>query len=245
MNDIIAARRKAIQDGARCEGCGATLAQCKAQRGKDPSAPEWFGCCARGLALSEPCRHVPDAGALLALLTEIESGTVRTVEEATPKPPAKEGMTWSEYLDQGKQWKPEGRGLVAIAVMDPEWRYNASRWLERHAAPFASRYSLEESFDLLNLVLSPIGPGEMSADSIQSEVERGADERRRDPVAWIRTTNLYQALVAGLPTKRKELARLAERARHYSTCPVRIAPAGADAPCTCPAGISRAPEWTL
>lgn len=77
---VITERRKAIEQAAPCVGCGSTLASCKANRGKDPTAPPWFGCCARGLDM-RPCDHRPDPAALTALLKEIESGTVRTLDE--------------------------------------------------------------------------------------------------------------------------------------------------------------------
>jgi hypothetical protein len=200
MKDIIAARRQAIQDSAPCDGCGSTLAACKANQGKDPTAPPWFGCCARGVGLDIPCNHVPDAGALLALLVEIESGTVRTVEEATPKP-AKGGIAWDRYLDQGVQWKPNGRPMAAVTDMDPEWRFNASRWLERNAAKIAPKCTLD----------------------------RGAERQAADPVEWIRTTALYRALVADLPNCSVALDAIAERARHWSTCPARTG--GGDCRC--------------
>jgi hypothetical protein len=169
VSDIIAARRKHIRDSAPCEGCGTTLADCEAQRGKDPTAPPWFGCCARGVGLDIPCNHVPDAGALFALLAEIESGTVRTVEEATPKP-TKGGIAWDWYLDQGEQWKPNGKPMVQVADMDPEWRFNASRWLERNA------------------------------EKIVSDLDRASEARLGEPHTWIRTSALYRALVADLPS---------------------------------------------
>jgi hypothetical protein len=78
---VVTARREQIRREARCEGCGATLESCKADRGKDPAAPPWFGCCARGLDLSTPCNHQVSSRALDALLREVESGRVRTVEE--------------------------------------------------------------------------------------------------------------------------------------------------------------------
>lgn len=78
--ELIKARRQDIRDSAPCVGCGSTLSSCKASRGKDPTAPEWFGCCARG-ALLAPCHHLPDQTALTALLDEIESGHVRSREE--------------------------------------------------------------------------------------------------------------------------------------------------------------------
>jgi hypothetical protein len=80
LRQLIAERRKDIEDSAPCEGCGATRAFCKSQRGRDPKAPEWFGCCARGTAMV-PCAHRTDAVALRGLLQEIESGEVRSVEE--------------------------------------------------------------------------------------------------------------------------------------------------------------------
>ncbi len=76
----ITERRQAIEQDAPCVGCGSTLAACEAQRGKDPTAPPWFGCCARGTSLA-PCLHRPDPAALQALLREIETGTVRSVED--------------------------------------------------------------------------------------------------------------------------------------------------------------------
>lgn len=78
---VITERRKAIEDDAPCEGCGSTLASCKANRGKDPTAPPWFGCCARGLLLDVPCAHRSDPAALQALLREIEDDEVRSVEQ--------------------------------------------------------------------------------------------------------------------------------------------------------------------
>jgi hypothetical protein len=76
----ITERRQAIEQDAPCEGCGSTLASCKANRGKDPTAPPWFGCCARGTGLA-PCSHRPDPAALAALLREIEDGIVRPLED--------------------------------------------------------------------------------------------------------------------------------------------------------------------
>jgi hypothetical protein len=248
VTDDIAARRQQIQDNAKCDGCGATLADCEAERGKDPTAPEWFGCCAIDF---RPCNHRVDAGALLALLREVESGTVRTVEEATPKSaPARTGMSWFEYLIQDKQWQPNGKPMVAIADMDPEWRYNAARFLERRAAVIGQRYSLAQTMWFAAITSSPLGPSENSADSIQSDMEREEAEIARDPVAWIRTTKLHRALVAGLPTKKRKVERLAERARHWSTCPARTG----SGDCRCEelqqaeAGRTSddtAPEWTL
>ena len=46
--------------------------------------------------------------------------------------------TWLGYVEQGEWWRPSGRPWTRIAEMDPAWRYNASRWLERRASAFLS-----------------------------------------------------------------------------------------------------------
>jgi hypothetical protein len=76
----IKARRQQIEADAPCDGCGATLATCKANQGKDPTAPPWFGCCARGLEM-RPCNHVVSRQALQDLIREIEDGEVRSVDD--------------------------------------------------------------------------------------------------------------------------------------------------------------------
>lgn len=78
--EVVKARRIAIQEDAKCVGCGTTLSSCLANRGKDPTAPPWFGCCARGMFM-KPCDHPADQSALYALIKEVESGHVRDVEE--------------------------------------------------------------------------------------------------------------------------------------------------------------------
>ncbi len=236
--ELIAARRQHIRDAAPCEGCGATLANCKASRGQDPTAPEWFGCCARGVDL-QPCRHIVDTGALQALLDEVEAGTVRTVEEATPRPVERE-MRWDEYFDQGLRWKPNGKPMVAVADMDPAWRHNAARWLERNAAAFAAKYSISVAMWFARECASPIGPSEMSQDHLEREIDDEAGGRASDPVGWIRNTALFRALVNELPSGAGREA-LAERAKHYSTCPSR---ADAAAGCSC-RPVELTPEWTL
>lgn len=70
--EVIRARQKLIRDDAPCVGCGARQADCEAARGQDPTAPPWFGCCARGTMLG-PCSHQSDPGALTALVKEIEA----------------------------------------------------------------------------------------------------------------------------------------------------------------------------
>lgn len=249
--ETIAARRQHIQDNAKCVGCGATLADCKAERGKDPSAPPWFGCCARGVGLT-PCQHDPDTRALLELLAEIESGDVRTVEETAPKErlpgTVQTDMQWFDYLNQGQKWQPNGKPMVAIADMDPEWRFNAARFLERRAKHIGGLYSLGQHIWFATVCASPLGPSESSADGITREIRHEDAEIGRDPVAWIRTTKLHKALTAGLPECSLQLTALAERARHWAACPAR----SGDGDCRCEElrandkrSAERTPEWTI
>lgn len=148
------------------------------------------------------------------------------------------------YFNQDSVWIPKDRQPVRIADMDPEWRYNASRWLERRAEHFVWRYTFGEIY----WMSTPFGRavvGEVDGKALEvgpllshfdlmGEHARDAfdDEqalRDRDPVAWIRGTDLYRALVADLPTKPKKLVKLADRARHWSTCPARTG--GGDCAC--------------
>jgi hypothetical protein len=239
--DIIVARLRAMADNARCRECGSTVASCAEEEARDPRGPR--RCC-------EQCGHEASLGAVRALAREVESGAVRTVEEATPRARAKKGMSWFEYLTQGEQWQPNGKPAVAIADMDKAWRYNAARYLERHAAVIGQRYSLAQTMWFAAVTAWPLGPSENAADSIEHDIDREEAEIARDPVAWIRTTKLHRALVTGLPTKKRKVAALAERARHWSACPARSGDGG----CRCEAlqqseagrtSDDTAPEWTL
>lgn len=215
--DTISSRLRAITDDARCRGCGATRKECQRlfAESNDP-----IGCC-------DPHDHTISAAAVAALTREVESGTVAPPKEPTPR--KEPGMSWFDYLNQGQVWRPNGKPPVAIADMDQEWRYNAARWLERGAVAIGQRYSLDSSLWLAVQLGSPLGPSENAADRIERDIERENAEIDRDPVAWIRTTPLHQALMTGLPTKPKKLAALAERARHWSTCPARTG----DGDCRC------------
>lgn len=78
--NVVRERREQIEADAACEGCRSTLASCKANRGKDPTAPPWFGCCAQGTDF-RPCVHRPNTNALLDLLREIEHGVVKSTDD--------------------------------------------------------------------------------------------------------------------------------------------------------------------
>jgi hypothetical protein len=81
-SEIIKARREAIENDARCDGCGATRALCEKLRREntDPTAPPWFGCCAREMGLV-PCHHTVNAGELLRLVKQIEDDSVTSVDD--------------------------------------------------------------------------------------------------------------------------------------------------------------------
>lgn len=128
LAEVIAARRKFIQDEAECIHCGATLANCKAERGKDPTAPPWFGCCAHGLSM-EPCSHRSSTGALNDLLDEVATGRVRTVEEmlADRRP-----VTMRDYLAQKRWWRNRAGEFIEVSEMNPGHRYNSAAMLLRN-----------------------------------------------------------------------------------------------------------------
>lgn len=94
------------------------------------------------------------------------------------------------YLSQGQIWVPKDRPNLPIIDMDPAWRRNAARWLERRAKHFDLLYSLGEA-----LLASRLDLSDLAMDDLLIDQER----REQDPVAWIRTTPLYQALLADLP----------------------------------------------
>jgi hypothetical protein len=122
--ELIAARRRKIREDAPCEYCGTALAACEAERGKDPTAPPWFGCCAHGLGM-EPCAHRSSPTATQDLLDEIEAGHVRTVEEASR--PGK-----GQMFGQREWWLRKTGEWVRIADMSPGHRYNTAAMLMRN-----------------------------------------------------------------------------------------------------------------
>lgn len=140
------------------------------------------------------------------------------------------------YLNQDTTWIPRDPPAVRVTDMDLEWRYNAARWLERQAERFALLYTWGEiywmstpfgravvaEFDGEPVEAGPLlSHFDLMGEHAQDAFEHEQDLRDRDPVGWIQSTDLHRALVAGLPTKRRKLAKLAERARHWSTCPAR------------------------
>lgn len=134
---------------------------------------------------------------------------------------------WYRYFRQDTHWVPNGRAPVLIADMDATWRYNCVRFLERNAARYARLYadgcSAEETVLALTHPDAPEEIGEMMWNI--------AAFAERDPLAWIRTTKLYQALAEGLPEKGQPLRKLAEKAKHWGGCEGRTRPK--KGVCTC------------
>lgn len=122
------------------------------------------------------------------------------------------------FLDQPELWRNAKGDWVQVADMSPEYRFNCARMLLGRAARYAFAVEMEE----LN---STFGwPDDMEPYTVNN------------PDRWMRERLLYRSLVTGLPTRGGALSKLAERARHYSTCPMRLRRKlrPADAVCACP-----------
>ncbi len=127
-------------------------------------------------------------------------------------------------LYQTAMWHPKPPAQpVPIVEMSKEWRYNAARFMEQRARTIGDGA-------LWNMLLGPQPSGDMACDAFEDELDELEQRLHSDPVGWIRSTPLYQALVAGLPTNPYKLWRLAQRARHFSGCEAAAHNRG---PCSC------------
>lgn len=136
----------------------------------------------------------------------------------TPAPPTPRNVV--ELFDQGHWWRAKDGQWLAIGSMAPEYRYNTTRMLERHAAAYQLRYEMAWLSIMTRLAI-----GDPDGD----------DWFIADATTWLRRTALFRALQAHLPTSGKRLRRLAERAHHWATCPMRLRRSDrpADATCCC------------
>lgn len=201
LADVIKERRKLIRGNARCVGCGATLTACMAQRGKDPDAPPWFGCCARGVDM-RPCSHLTDQGRLTALLDEIAAGKVRTAAEVLAEEEQRHAQrtadmgkprTWAAMVDQSEWWRTKDGTWVRIADMAESHRHNTARFILRRAARIEFQISLS---DLAFADATHFGVNARDA------LENMHSDRASDPARWLRGTVLYRALAVGMEDDR-------------------------------------------
>jgi hypothetical protein len=196
LAEVVAERHERIRRDAPCEGCGTTLADCMSERGKDPTAPPWFGCCACGTAMA-PCAHRSDRAQLSELLGEIERGSVRTVAEIDAEAEARRARLprrepgkphgMAERFRQGEWWRTKEGEWVRIADMEASHRANTARFLIRRAAGYAEAMGFSE---LVGMQGAP--------DEVVDEWIRDDSRRMDDPEKWMRSTPLYRALTGGI-----------------------------------------------
>jgi hypothetical protein len=220
LPEVIRARREDIAGQAECAGCGTTLEECKrlAAANTDPTAPPWFGCCAMGTAMG-PCDHRPNSRLLNALLKEIETGTVESVEAVIARREAKAAeraarradatppghawpLSYADMFGQAEWWKTRDQGWIKVIDMADSHRANTVRFLERRAATVAYRVSRSEAMLLGD-----------APDDVQDDLHRVADERREDPAGWLRNTPLVKAMKAGLTIDARTDDLMAEQTR--------------------------------
>lgn len=128
---------------------------------------------------------------------------------------------WYRYFNQTEHWVPNGKPPVQIVDMEPAWRLNCVRYLERNAARYAALYADGCSAEEMVFGLTNPDVSDWVGDSITGHLWEEGSRAKRDPVGWIKATKLYLALAAGLPSKGAPLRRLADRARHWSECGAR------------------------
>jgi hypothetical protein len=201
-------RLQHIAQLARCEGCGATRAEC--DRLFEQNAPDPIGCCT-GYGGSNGCAHPISTGTIGRLVSEIEGGEVK----APKAQPQRKGVSIYTLLNQSEFWWDKNGVRHRVREMEPTHRYNCLRLLERGATRSGKRYS----WGFLASGMGPLGPsGDAACDAFEQASWELDREIERDPVAWIRTTDLWQALNAGLPGNPYKRWRLAQRARHWPQC---------------------------
>jgi hypothetical protein len=118
------------------------------------------------------------------------------------------------YLNQGTHWKPKVRPIVRVADMGTPWRRSAARWMERRAGWFEFMYGVGETcamsepsmrmaFGEVDGQVVESGPRfshlDLMSDWAHDAFDAELDARSADPVAWLRKTPLYRAMVDGIP----------------------------------------------
>lgn len=123
------------------------------------------------------------------------------------------GSYWLALLGQGEYWQPNCAPIIRITDMDDRHRRNSAAWVLRQARMIEFCYSAAEQRHLYAPVAVVIGEidgrpverldheahmapteGSMAADVLDREFA----DRAADPVAWLKSTALYKALLDGL-----------------------------------------------
>lgn len=138
-----------------------------------------------------------------------------------------------ELLHQGSVWRPRDGDWMPIADMTPEHRLSTARFLMRRAHAMMLRSEIDE---MLSFSRFGYPDDDMGLDFGQGPTVH--------PTVWMAERPLYRALIAGLPEGGAAYAALARRAKHWSTCPFRLADGDpnrpVDATCTCAAPVFEA-----
>lgn len=126
---------------------------------------------------------------------------------------------WFRYLNQDKIWFDVFRTCWKINEMDANYRTNVCRWLEQRA-PIIEMYYTFGEINFFSRQM-PVAIGEIGGKAIEKyqpfqdtsvigmmgEHARDAfedehDRRAEDPVAWLKTTKLYQAMQIRINVRR-------------------------------------------
>jgi hypothetical protein len=124
-------------------------------------------------------------------------------------------MHMLDLLFQQEWWQPQRGPAVRILDMTDTHRWHTLRWLERRAA------SLKEAV-AWSYATGPQPSGDAACDAFEWAL---LELDRTEPLTWLRSTELHEALGRRLPTphagkrSRKQWGRMVQRARHWSTCP--------------------------
>jgi hypothetical protein len=235
--DVIKDRKKLIRLDAPCVGCGSSLADCLAQRGKNPTAPPWLGCCARGLGMAS-CEHRQDVDALSRLVDEIWSGQVRTVAEIEAERDARKaarkqqrGPLTGSIFDQDEWWRQRDGSFIRIAEMSPGHRYNSAAMFMRAAPTHALRYAM----GFRRSMPAEDECGDMTMESLERAAYELYELTERDPAGWLRGTKLYRALTSGLKVKGDGTQPWQANGRDPMTGKKTVVPARLEPACGVPA----------
>lgn len=144
-----------------------------------------------------PCSHKKDPHAIWTLLDEAAAGSVRTVEEITPKPgpsrPDGAPGNLADMIGQGVWWRQKSGAWIKIADMSPGHRYNTAAMVLRAANAYGLRYVMRFAGEV-----GGHDGGEMAHEGLERELDLLHEKVVNDPRGWMRETALYKALTAGL-----------------------------------------------